>query len=67
MESQVLDNMALDDIKTSVALVAGKAKIEASGGINIQTIKGIAQTGVDYISTSKITQAAPPVDIGLDD
>lgn len=63
----MLDNMALEDIKTSVSIVAGKAKIEASGGINIQTIKGIAQTGVDFISTSKITQAAPPVDIGLDD
>lgn len=63
----MLDNMALEDIKASVAVVAGKAQIEASGGINIQTIKGIAQTGVDFISTSKITQAAPPVDIGLDD
>ncbi len=63
----MLDNMALEDIKASVAIVAGKAQIEASGGINIQTIKGIAQTGVDFISTSKITQAAPPVDIGLDD
>jgi nicotinate-nucleotide pyrophosphorylase (carboxylating) len=63
----MLDNMALEDIKTSVSIVAGKAQIEASGGINIHTIKGIAQTGVDFISTSKITQAAPPVDIGLDD
>ena len=63
----MLDNMALEDIKASVAIVAGKAQIEASGGINIQTIKGIAQTGVDFISTSKITQAAPPVDIGLDE
>lgn len=63
----MLDNMALEDIKTCVAIVAGKAQIEASGGINIHTIKGIAQTGVDFISTSKITQAAPPVDIGLDE
>ena len=63
----MLDNMSLEDIKTSVSIVAGKAKIEASGGISIHTIKGIAQTGVDFISTSKITQAAPPVDIGLDD
>ena len=63
----MLDNMALEDIKTSVAIVAGKAQIEASGGINIHTIKGIAQTGVDFISTRKITQAAPPVDIGLDE
>ncbi len=63
----MLDNMSLEDMKTSVQLVAGKAKVEASGGISMKTIKAIAQTGVDYISTSKITQAAPPVDIGLDD
>ena len=63
----MLDNMALEDMRTAVALVAGKAKIEASGGINFKTIRAIAETGVDYISTSKITQAAPPVDIGLDD
>jgi nicotinate-nucleotide pyrophosphorylase (carboxylating) len=63
----MLDNMSVNDIRTSVQLVAGKAKIEASGGINMNTIKAIAQTGVDYISTSKITQAALPVDIGLDD
>ena len=63
----MLDNMSLEDMKTSVQLVAGKAKVEASGGISMKTIKAIAQTGVDFISTSKITQAAPPVDIGLDD
>jgi nicotinate-nucleotide pyrophosphorylase (carboxylating) len=63
----MLDNMALEDMRTAVSIVAGKAKIEASGGINFKTIRAIAETGVDYISTSKITQAAPPVDIGLDD
>ena len=63
----MLDNMALEDIKTSVAIVAGKAQIEASGGISIATIRNVALTGVDYISTSKITQAAPAVDIGLDE
>jgi nicotinate-nucleotide pyrophosphorylase (carboxylating) len=63
----MLDNMSLEDMKTSVQLVAGKAKVEASGGISMKTIKAISQTGVDFISTSKITQAAPPVDIGLDD
>jgi nicotinate-nucleotide pyrophosphorylase (carboxylating) len=63
----MLDNMSLEDMAKSVEIVAGKAKIEASGGIHIKTIQAIAKTGVDYISTSKITQAAPPVDIGLDD
>jgi nicotinate-nucleotide pyrophosphorylase (carboxylating) len=51
----------------AVKLVNGRAKIEASGGIRIDTIHAIAMTGVDYISTSKITQAAPAVDIGLDE
>ena len=40
--------------------------LEASGNVNIQTIRAIAETGVDYISTSKITMAAPTLDIGLD-
>jgi len=51
----------------AVRIVAGRAKIEASGGIRIDTIRAIAMTGVDYISTSKITQSAPAVDIGLDE
>jgi nicotinate-nucleotide pyrophosphorylase (carboxylating) len=63
----MVDNMSLEDMKTAVAIVNGAAKIEASGGISIETIRDIALTGVDYISTSKITQAAPPVDIGLDE
>jgi len=63
----MVDNMSIADMKAAVAMVNGAAKIEASGGININTIRDIAMTGVDYISTSKITQAAPPVDIGLDE
>jgi nicotinate-nucleotide pyrophosphorylase (carboxylating) len=63
----MLDNMSLADLRRSVAEVAGRAKVEASGGISLATIREVALTGVDYISTSKITQAAPPVDIGLDD
>lgn len=63
----MLDNMPPAEMKKAVALVAGRAKIEASGGIRIDTIRDIALTGVDYISTSKITQSAPAVDIGLDE
>jgi len=63
----MLDNMAIDEMRRAVKLINGAAKIEASGGINIKTIRDVAMTGVDYISTSKITQAAPPVDIGLDE
>ena len=63
----MLDNMSVEEMAKAVKLVNGRAKIEASGGIRIDTIHAIAMTGVDYISTSKITQAAPAVDIGLDE
>lgn len=62
----LLDNMSVADIQEAVALVAGRAELEASGGIQLDTIAAVAQTGVDFISTSKITQSAPAVDIGLD-
>lgn len=63
----MLDNMSLADMREAVKLVDGRIPIEASGGVRFDTIRGIAETGVDFISTSKITQAAPAVDIGLDD
>ncbi len=63
----MLDNMPVPEMKQAVAYVAGRAKVEASGGIRYETIRAIAETGVDYISTSKITQSAPAVDIGLDE
>ncbi|MGF6245319.1 MULTISPECIES: carboxylating nicotinate-nucleotide diphosphorylase [Paraburkholderia] len=63
----MLDNMSVADMITAVQMVAGKVKVEASGGIRIDTIRAVAETGVDYISTSKIMQSAPAVDIGLDD
>lgn len=63
----MLDNMPVPQMKQAVAMVAGRAKIEASGGIRLDTIREIALAGVDYISTSKITQGAPALDIGLDE
>jgi nicotinate-nucleotide pyrophosphorylase (carboxylating) len=63
----MLDNMSLADMREAVKLVGGAVPLEASGGVRFDTIRGIAETGVDFISTSKITQAAPAVDIGLDD
>jgi nicotinate-nucleotide pyrophosphorylase (carboxylating) len=63
----MLDNMPIDQMREAVRIVAGRARIEASGGVRIDTIRDIAMTGVDYISTSKITQSAPAVDIGLDE
>lgn len=63
----MLDNMKLEDMREAVKLVAGKVPLEASGGIRFDTVRPIAETGVDYISTSKTIQAAPAVDIGLDE
>ncbi|MCX4165971.1 MULTISPECIES: carboxylating nicotinate-nucleotide diphosphorylase [Paraburkholderia] len=63
----MLDNMSVADMTRAVEIVGGRVQLEASGGINLTTIGAIAKTGVDYISTSKINQAASCVDIGLDD
>ncbi len=62
----LLDNMSLEDIQKAVALIAGQAIIEVSGGITLANVKAYAQAGVNIISTSQITMAAPPIDIGLD-
>jgi len=63
----MLDNMSVSDMREAVRLVEGRTRLEASGGIRLETIRPIAETGVDYISTSRITQAAIAVDIGLDE
>jgi nicotinate-nucleotide pyrophosphorylase (carboxylating) len=62
----LLDNMPPPVLREAVALVAGRVPLEASGGVNLDTIRGIAETGVDYVSVGRITQSAPAVDIGLD-
>lgn len=62
----LLDNMTTDMLREAVAIVAGRIPVEASGGVNLETIRGIAETGVDFISVGRITQGAPAVDIGLD-
>jgi nicotinate-nucleotide pyrophosphorylase (carboxylating) len=63
----MLDNMSVPDMAEAVKFVAGRVPLEASGGVRIDTIRAIAETGVDYISSGKITQSAPAVDIGLDE
>lgn len=63
----MLDNISVPNMKEAVSIINGRTKVEASGGIRLETIRPIAETGVDYISTSKITQSAPAVDIGLDE
>jgi nicotinate-nucleotide pyrophosphorylase (carboxylating) len=62
----LLDNMDPPMLREAVALVAGRAPLEASGGVTLETIRFLAETGVDYISVGRITQSAPAVDIGLD-
>lgn len=62
----LLDNMDPDTLRRAVELVAGRVPLEASGGITLETIRSIAETGVDYISVGRITQSAPAVDIGMD-
>jgi nicotinate-nucleotide pyrophosphorylase (carboxylating) len=62
----LLDNMGPAMLRQAVALVAGRVPTEASGGVNLQTIRAIAETGVTYISVGRITQSAPAADIGLD-
>jgi len=62
----MLDNFALADLKTAVDRVAGAVVLEASGGVNLQTVRAIAETGVDAISVGALTHSAPILDIGLD-
>lgn len=62
----LLDNMSLAELRAAVSLVAGRVPTEASGGVNLDTIRGIAETGVTYVSVGRITQSAPAADIGLD-
>jgi nicotinate-nucleotide pyrophosphorylase (carboxylating) len=62
----LLDNMKPATLREAVKLVAGRVPLEASGGVNLDTIRGIAETGVNFISVGRITQSAPAVDIGLD-
>lgn len=65
-ERLLLDNMSNEQLRMAVRLVNGRVPLEASGGVNLDTIRGIAETGVTYISVGRITQSAPAVDIGLD-
>jgi nicotinate-nucleotide pyrophosphorylase (carboxylating) len=61
-----LDNFSVDEIRQGVAQVAGRAEIEASGGITLDTIRGVAETGVDVISVGALTHHIDSLDLGLD-
>jgi len=62
----LLDNMPLATLRRAVKIIGGRALTEASGGVNLKTVRAIARTGVDYISVGAITHSAGAVDIGLD-
>jgi nicotinate-nucleotide pyrophosphorylase (carboxylating) len=62
----LLDNMDPARLREAVRLVAGRVPLEASGGVTLETIRFLAETGVNFISLGRITQSAPAVDIGLD-
>ena len=62
----LLDNMDPPLLRQAVSMVAGRVPLEASGGVTLETIRFLAETGVDFISVGRITQSAPAVDIGLD-
>jgi nicotinate-nucleotide pyrophosphorylase (carboxylating) len=62
----LLDNMDNDTLRRAVKLAGERATTEASGGVTLETVRGIAETGVTYISVGRLTQSAPAVDIGLD-
>lgn len=62
----MFDNFKLPDLKKAVKMVDGKIVTEASGGVNLNTVKAIAETGVNYISVGALTHSAPALDIGLD-
>ncbi len=62
----MLDNFSLEDLRKAVAMTGGAVTLEASGGVNLQTVRGIAQTGVQVISVGALTHSASVLDIGLD-
>jgi nicotinate-nucleotide pyrophosphorylase (carboxylating) len=62
----MLDNMPLDQMREAVKRAAGRSKLEASGGVTLDTVRGIAETGVDFISSGALTHSAPALDVGLD-
>jgi nicotinate-nucleotide pyrophosphorylase (carboxylating) len=61
----LLDNMTPDEMRRAVEITAGRAELEASGGVSLETVRAIAETGVDYISVGALTHSAPALDLSL--
>ena len=66
IDAVLLDNMGPDRLREAVRMVGGRAITEASGGISLDTVRAVAETGVDLISSGALTHSAPVLDIGLD-
>jgi len=66
VDTILLDNMTPDMLRQAVALAGGRATLEASGNVTLATVRAIAETGVDYISSGSITHSAPNLDVALD-
>ncbi|MFZ5798631.1 MAG: carboxylating nicotinate-nucleotide diphosphorylase [Desulfobulbaceae bacterium] len=66
VEVIMLDNMELAEMREAVRLIGGRALVEASGGVTLETVRAIAETGVDCISVGRLTHSAPACDIGMD-
>ena len=58
--------MSPDTLREAVAIAGGKVVLEASGGVNLDTVAAIAETGVDFISVGALTHSAPNLDLGMD-
>ncbi len=62
----MLDNFTLEDMRDAVRIAGGRVTLEASGGITLESVRGVAETGVDVISVGALTHSAKVLDIGLD-
>jgi len=65
MPRLLLDNMSPDELRDAVVLVAGRAEVEASGGITLETVRAVAETGVDFTSVGALTHSAPALDLSM--
>jgi len=66
VDAILFDNMTLDELRSAVALVGGRARLEASGGITLENIRAVAETGVDEISVGALTHSARSLDVSLE-
>jgi nicotinate-nucleotide pyrophosphorylase (carboxylating) len=61
----LLDNMNIEQLRSAVARVAGRAALQASGGVTLETLRAVAATGVDFVSMGSLTHSAPALDLSL--